>query len=227
VRFLDYFPAKPRARSDRLTHAAIVAVSTIAAVALLLWLARTYGSIRGGELFIFTAVPTLFVAVVALTIGLIVRRTSAFGKVGLSILCLAPALLFSGCFILQHRQAVQSGIMANFRWHLLDPIPASVTDIEPVESVRAPVLVSETCYALRFNIAPQDFDRLVDARQFKRVHSGQLADPHDAFNDPAYLKMGDNDELYQVSPVPGTLYTLRATEGHTRAIVRIEEVYKF
>ncbi len=97
---LDYASPQQRSTSQRGIHTALVVGASCLAIVINFAVALVYGSIRGAELFLMSAVPTLIASLVALIAGLSMRATTWRGKATLVAICLAPSLFITGLFVL-------------------------------------------------------------------------------------------------------------------------------
>src|SRR4051812_45531613 len=99
---LDYLTPEPRKPSGRLRGAAVVVSSGFLATILCFILANVYGSIRGGEVFIFMTAPVCVFGLIALVLAMVIPPKSRRGFAGLIVLCLSPALLMAVILIAQN-----------------------------------------------------------------------------------------------------------------------------
>lgn len=193
--------------------------SAVVATVICFIQASVYGSIRGPEAFIASMVPVSICSVISLIIAIAVPPKSRRGLVGLSLLCLLPALIIVVVVVSEDIAFRINGPSDRFRDHLGGAIPASVSGLAFVPFEERP---TEPALMLRFKIAPSDLDQLLLNDGFTRVQQGKLRNLDDTFNNPFYLRIGDADELYQRTDALSEIGTLRVNKEHTEVVFRSE-----
>jgi hypothetical protein len=216
---LNYGRPIPRQTKDRGRSALTVISAASAATVICFSIEEIYGSMSGGEMFIFGMVPVALCSLVALIFSIIMAPKSKRALCSLAILCLLPAIVIAARWITQDIEFRINGPSDRFRDHLAKAIPASVGRLAfvPYEERQG-----ETALMLRFNIAPADLERLISDDGFVRVQPGNLHNVNDTFNDPAYLKIGNADEFYQRAAGHDEVDTLRVNKEHTAVVFRNE-----
>ena len=96
---LDYASPHQRPSSQRGIHLVLVVGASCVAIVINFAVAQAYGSIRGAEVFLGSAVLTLIAGLVALIAGLCIPATTWRGKAVLVAICLVPALFIAGVFV--------------------------------------------------------------------------------------------------------------------------------
>lgn len=202
--------------SHRLVHTSIVVGCTILSAAIMYCVASIYGSIRGGEIFVFSMAPLLCVSALMMVLGAVTSRSSRKAKIALIVICLGPATGIAGVYLASDISFRANGPADRFRDYLADPIPASVTQIRfaTLQEEIDPDLV------LWFRIMKPDLDRIIQNQGYYRVTPGKFANRNDYFNNPSYLRIGDGDEFYQRVNQFGEVFTLRVNEQHTAGVFR-------
>ena len=217
---LSYSAPEARAVSHRITHGVIVVVCGMISTFIMLVAANIYGSIRGGLVFIGGMVPIVLVLGIALGVGLYVRVSRWRFKTALVIVCLAPSLLILWNYDYTDKELRRNAPLNGFRELIANPIPASATAIrfEPVGNWgRAQKIIW-------FEIAKPDLDGILAKKGYVQVTPGTFAPPIDRFNDANYLRIGDDDELYQWTDRGGDCFMLRVNKTHTAAVFRWDDL---
>jgi hypothetical protein len=216
---LGYAAGQPRPATQRRIHALIVLISAAVAIGMNFVIAVVVGASVASEIIIIGSVMILVASLVGLLLGLFIPTTGKCGKCGLASLCLAPAILIAYVNIRERWEDHNTLPIARFRDHLADPVPSSVLNLRfvPLKDKR-----DDTSLMLRFDIAPHDMDSIIAKKVFLRTPPTGLYNRADAFRDAQYLRLGDQDELYQAKGKLDGLCTLRINQQHTSAIFRYE-----
>jgi len=135
--------------SQQGVHVGIVVASFVAATVMIFIIARVYGSIRGGEVFILGMAPVGVCFLVALCIGLLVPVTGRRGKISLALICLVPAILLGAHCIVDDISLRINGPSDRFRDYITTQIPTTVSNLEFVPFDR---IVQDMSLKLRFDI---------------------------------------------------------------------------
>lgn len=163
---------------------------------------------------------------VAFFAGLFLNEPNAFrAPVVLAIALLPIGLLYVGELYDRLVLAPQRPY-ARFRELVVSPIPDSVTNLEfvPFEET------GSTHLTLRFRIAPEDLDILIEKRGFVVTNLNDFRCPVDEFKNPYFLPLPgpvtyytyeDNESGYP-EPGWGDGHTLKVSRDRTRVIYRHE-----
>ena len=205
-------------------HAAIVCGCGLVGVTVMCGTVLSYGIWSGTATFVWGTLLLLVVLFFVLLIGVSRGQSSRRYKWGLVVACFLPlALIWTTCFAVQEWHESQLPY-DRFQDNLASPIPASVSDLRFVPLART----VDPNLTMRFKISKPDLDQIIRNKGYIEVEAGHFRNASDRFNDPRYLKTGNDDEFYQIQDKWGDEDTLRVNKAHTEAVYRNElfVVYK-
>ena len=200
----------PRARAVGI-HLGLVGLSFVLSLAALSGV-----GLMPGEAIECAAIGMLLIHGASAVVALLPRRATLAS--GVIIFCVP--FLPAGCEMTARvRESYRMRYVLpgdRFRDHLASPVPASVANLRfvPLSESRRPDLM------FRFDIAPADLDDILARRGFKRVSPAELLRHDDLFRDPAYLPLGEGDQLFQAQDQWGTVMVIKTNGAHTHAIFR-------
>lgn len=218
--FLEYMP---HTRSQHLAQFAVT-ISSAALGFILLFLATfLFGALFEEQYLLIALIPFGIAALVSVAISLSVGNLRRRTLIGLSVICLLPALGLTLFFATNRWLLWNVAPYDRFKELLASPIPASVSHLNVVPTDER---IGENAVILRFEIAREALDKIIRSRNYSSVRPANMADRGDLFNDPEYLRLGEADEFYQAISPAGDVSTLRVNKAHTQAVFRYQTAWE-
>jgi hypothetical protein len=189
-------------------------ILSLLAMPFVLWFA---GMGQGGLVFIYFS-------------GLIISHLIAFGagfilraKTWRTIICLCGIALLPpiSCELIKIHDAWYLHFQAasdRFRDNLADPIPKSVSHLEIVPLKEA--FVSDLIF--RFEIAPDDLDKIVRVKGFRKIGANEFARKDDLFTFQKYLPLSEPASFYIREDDDENIDMLKVSSDRKKVIFRVE-----
>ncbi len=163
----------------------------------------------------FVFLSHAFAAILSLHVPKVTRKSIIL----IGLICLAPALFFTGYAIKEGVYHHLYGARDRFHDYLGDPVPSGVGNLKFLSFEEA----VKSHLAFRFDIDPGSLKEIITAKGFNKTKAADLKCPSDLFKDPEYLPLAGEYVFYQGVDEYGNVLSLKVNKAHTHAIFRCED----
>ncbi len=164
---------------------------------------------------------------VALGVGVFLLRQIWWRPIPVLLVAWIPVLLLSIWQLHDAWYLRDRAVYDRFRDYIVDPIPASVTDLRFIGLDEAHSLH----LMLRFTISPEDLADIIRSKGFTQISASQFRQPDDLFTHPEYLPLAEPATYYIINDIKagypdkgvGVGYTLKVSADRKHVIFRRED----
>jgi len=194
-------------------HLSVVALSFILSVMALLWIQPFPGHVID-----FMVSRILWAHALAAIAGVLIPKVTRISCAIVFVIAFAWTGLFGIGAIRGAIYVRYYAVFDRFRDHLADPLPKSVSNLRfvPLAKQIKPDL------AFQFDIAPADWDAILEKLKLERVEADAMLNPKDFFQYPYYLPLAGEYQLFQGKDKFGDVLTIKTDESHSHVIFRSE-----